>query len=304
MKIFKNKKVKEQATEHKKIKVYNVNLHKKTVILLWSFLIISFCFAVYKNFTAINIKHEIRTTVLKDRVVDTHSVESFVKEFVKVYYTWQPSQTAIDNRTNAIKNYLTEDLQDLNVDTIRKDIPTSSAVQDVEILSVKIAGKNQFNVQYTVDQLITNAGITKDLVSAYEVGVYCDDSGNMVIMKNPTVTSMPGKAYYKNPDVENDGTVDSNTADDVQQFLTTFFKLYPSATNQELSYYVKDNVLKPISDNYSFAELINPVLKKSGDKIKVSVSVRYLNKVTGASEISQFDLYVEKQNSSNWMIVQ
>lgn len=300
---FIKKKNEEVKQKTKKIKIYNVNLHKKTVIVLWSFLIISFCFAVYKNFTAINIRHEIKTTVVKDRVVDTHNVESFVKNFAKVYYTWQPSQSSIDNRTNAIKNYLTDDLQQLDIDTIRKDIPTSSSVQYVEISSIKSYDSNKFKVVFTVDQTISNGSNNSDLVSAYEVNVYEDSSGNMIIIKNPTITNMPGKAYYNNPQVESDGSVDSNTSDDVQQFLNTFFKLYPGAGNQELSYYVRNNILKPISSNYIFAELINPVYKKVGDKVKVDLAVRYINKITGASEISQFDLYVEKQGS-NWMIVE
>lgn len=296
----KNNEVKQKT---KKLNIYNVNLHKKTVILLWSFLIISFCFAVYKNFTAINIRHEIKTTVVKDRVVDTHNVESFVKDFAKAYYSWQPSQSSIDNRANAIKNYLTDDLQELDVDTIRKDIPTSSSVKSVQIYSVKNDSNNKFKVTFVVDQTITNGANNSDLISAYEVEVYVDNSGNMVIIRNPTITNMPGKAYYKNSEVENDGSIDSNISDDVQQFLNTFFKLYPGAGNQELSYYVRNNVLKPISDNYIFSELINPVYKKVGDKIKVDLSVKYLNKITGASEISQFDLYVEKQGS-NWMIIE
>lgn len=298
MNFFKNKKVKEHRN---KLKVYNVNLHKKTVIVLWSFLVISFCFAVYKNFTAINIRHEIKTTVVKDHIVDTHGIENFVKNFAKVYYTWQPSQSSIDDRTAAMKNYLTDDLQQLDIDTIRKDIPTSSVVQNVQIYSIKDDGNNKFKVVFTVDQLITNNNSNSNLISAYEVEVYVNNSGSMVIIKNPTVSSVPGKAYYKTSSIESDGNIDSSTSDDVQKFLTTFFKLYPGAGDQELSYYVKDNVLKPINNNYLFAELINPICKKDGDKIRVYFSVRYINKITGASEISQFDLKLKKDG--NWMIV-
>ena len=41
--------------KEKKLKVYKVNTHKKTVIALWVLLAVSFLFAVYKNFTAIEI---------------------------------------------------------------------------------------------------------------------------------------------------------------------------------------------------------------------------------------------------------
>ncbi|WP_460285507.1 hypothetical protein [Clostridium sporogenes] len=72
----------------KNLKVYNVNTHRKTVIVLWVLLIISFCFAVYKNFTAINIKTVYETKVIDKEIIDTHKIENFVKNFAKDYYTW------------------------------------------------------------------------------------------------------------------------------------------------------------------------------------------------------------------------
>ena len=54
-----------------------------------------------------------------------------MKNFAKSYYTWNNSKEAIEARTQAINGYLTKELQDLNVDTIRTDIPTSSTVTDM-----------------------------------------------------------------------------------------------------------------------------------------------------------------------------
>ena len=48
-----------------------------------------------------------------------------MKNFEKSYYTWNNSKEAIKARTQAISVYLTKELQDLNVDTIRTDIPVS-----------------------------------------------------------------------------------------------------------------------------------------------------------------------------------
>lgn len=285
----------------KKLKVYKLNTHKKTVIALWVLLIASFCFAVYKNFTAINIKTVHETKVIDKEIVDTHKIENFVKNFAQDYYTWQPSQVSIDSRNEAIKKYLTNELQTLNVDTIRRDMPTSSAVQNVEIWSVKQDGEKQFQVIFTVDQLITEGESKKDIQSSYEVVVYVDDSGNMVIIKNPTICSIPSKSSYEPKAKESDGTVDAATTGEVNEFLKTFFKLYPTATEKELSYYVKDGTLKPIGKDYVLAELLNSIYTKKGNEIQVSVSVKYLDQQTKVMQISQFDLILEKEN--NWMIV-
>ena len=95
--------------------------------------------------------------------------------------------------------------------------------------------------------------------------------------------------------------MDAATEEDVTEFLETFFKLYPTATEKELAYYVEENVLEPVNGDYLYSELINPVFTKDGEQVKVSVSVKYLDNRTKAAQISQFDLILEKD--SNWKIV-
>ena len=77
----------------------------------------------YKNFTAIDMHTVHEKEVIEQRIVDTNRIENFVKAFAKSYYSWSNTQESIDKRTAAINNYLTKSLQDLNVDTVRQDIP-------------------------------------------------------------------------------------------------------------------------------------------------------------------------------------
>ena len=132
-------KKKEKQQKEKKVRTVKVGTHKKSVIALWVVLIASVSFGVYKNFTAIDMHtvHEKETIQL--RLNDTNGIENFVKNFAKSYYTWSNSKEAIKARTQAINEYLTKELQDLNVDTIRTDIPTSSTVTDVIIWDVEQA---------------------------------------------------------------------------------------------------------------------------------------------------------------------
>lgn len=173
------KKENQKQPKEKKPRIYKANTHKRIVIALWVLLAVSFCFAVYKNFTAIDVHTIHETKVIEEKIIDTHKIENFVTNFAKVYYSWEQTAASIDNRENAIKNYLTGELQALNTDTIRKDIPVSSAVNGVQIWSVTQADENQFSVIFTVEQLITENGSTKTVRSAYEVTVYVDGSGNM-----------------------------------------------------------------------------------------------------------------------------
>ena len=287
----------QKKQKEKKLKVYKVNTHKKTVIALWVLL-----FAVYKNFTAIDIHTVHETKVIEEKIIDTHKIENFVENFAEVYYSWEQSAASIDNRTNALKGYLTGELQALNVDTVRKDIPVSSALTDFQIWEIIEEKEQHYQVTYTVEQRITEGESSKTVRSAYQVTVYVDGSGNLTIVQNPTITSVPVKSGYTPKAVQSDGTVDSITTEEINEFLTTFFKLYPTATAKELTYYVNEGVLKPVGKEYIFSELVNPVYNRKGNQVTASLAVKYLDNQTMTTQISQFDLVLEK-NGENWKIV-
>ena len=299
--IFKKKDKESKPKKEKKVPVMKVGTHKKTVIALWLVLITSVSFGVYKNFTAIDMHTVHEKEVIEQRIVDTNRIENFVKAFAKSYYSWSNTQESIDKRTAAINNYLTKSLQDLNVDTVRQDIPTSSTVTDVKIWDIEQAGTDDFTVVYSVDQTVTEGETSIGYTSAYMVVVHVDSNGNMVITQNPTISSTPTKSSYEPKTKESDGTVDAATTEEVTEFLETFFKLYPTATDKELAYYVEGNALEPINGDYLYSELVNPVFTADGDSVKVSVAVKFIDNQTKATQISQYELTLHKD--SNWKIV-
>lgn len=290
-----------QEMKEKKISTLKVGTHKKSVIALWAVLIVSVSFGVYKNFTAIDMHtvHENETVQL--RLNDTNGIENFVKNFCKAYYTWDNSKETLEKRTSSINRYLTEELQVLNADTIRTDIPTSSTVSDVLIWNVEQSGNDEYEVLYEVVQSIKEGDQTRSVRSSYMVTVHVDTKGNMIIVQNPTLAPMMEISDYEPKTVENDSQVDADTVSDATAFLETFFKLYPTATDKELAYYVEENVMEPVQREYQFAEVLNPVFTKDGDNIKVNVSVKYLDNLTKAEQISQYELILHKD--SNWKIV-
>ena len=290
-----------QEMKEKKIPTLRVGTHKKSVIALWAVLIVSVSFGVYKNFTAINMHtvHEKETVQL--RLNDTNGIENFVKNFCKAYYTWDNSKETLEKRASSINGYLTEELQVLNADTIRTDIPTSSTVSDVLIWNVEQSGNDEYEVLYEVVQSIKEGDQTRSVRSSYMVTVHVDTKGNMIIVQNPTLAPMMETSDYEPKTVENDSQVDADTVSDATAFLETFFKLYPTATDKELAYYVEENVMEPVQREYQFAEVLNPVFTKDGDNIKVNVSVKYLDNLTKAEQISQYELILHKD--SNWKIV-
>ena len=291
---------KDKKYKKKKIPVIRVGTNKKSVIVLWIILILSIAFGVYKNFTAID-KHTIyEKEVIEQKIIDTNGVENFVKNFAKEYYSCESNKESIERRTVKINEYLTKELQELNRDTVRSDIPTSSSVKDVQIWSVNQIKENEYEVKYSVEQTIKEGEETKDIISSYEVVVKTDNNGNMIIIKNPTLSKMPEKLNFEPKKEETDSTIDQKTIKEITEFLNTFFKLYPTASKIELEYYVKEDVLKPIKGEYMFLELVNPIFTKDGKYIRVLTNVKFIDKQTKAIQISQYILNLEKEK--NWII--
>ena len=102
------------------------------------------------------------------------------------------------------------------------------------------------------------------------VTVHVDKDGAMAITQNPTLAPAVQKSKHEPKAQETDVRVSSDTVKDTTVFLETFFNLYPTAVEKELAYYVKDGVLAPVSGDYVFSELVNPVFTKDGDNLKVS----------------------------------
>lgn len=106
----------------------------------------------------------------------------------------------------------------MNVDTVRIDIPTNSTVNEVKIWNVEQAGKDEYTVTYSVDQTVTEGEQSSRNTAAYTVTVHVDGDGNMVITKNPTISSMPVKSSYEPKAQETDGTMDAAITEEVTEF--------------------------------------------------------------------------------------
>lgn len=300
--VFRKKEKEMVETKLSKTRVKSIGTRKKSVTVLWIVLISSLVFGIYKNFTAIDQHTVHEKEVIETRLVDTSAIESFTKNFVKEYYTWQNNKESIEHREEKLSHYLTEELQALNTDTVRADIPTSSSVSDINIWSVSQEDDDTYAVVYTVGQKITEEKNSETIYSTYRILLHQDSTGNLVIIQSPTLWSIPNKSDYKPQQPEGNGTVDSDTIQEVTEFLETFFTFYPTATDKELAYYVKNNSLPPIEKDYKFSELINPVFQKSTNQLKVWVTVKYLDEETKAALHSQYVLTLEK--NANWMIVE
>lgn len=138
----------------KKVRILKIGLRKKTTALFLSLFAAAFIFALYKNFTAVDTHtvHEIE--VVETRIVDTNGIESFVKSFVKTFYSWEHDSESLENRQQLIANFMTEELIRLNSGLISAEGAVSSSVFDMDILAVEQLDDFNYMVIYTVNQSI------------------------------------------------------------------------------------------------------------------------------------------------------
>ena len=240
-------------------------------------------------------------TVIEPVLVDTHAIESFTLNFIQEYYSWENNKEAIEQRPERINRYLTSELQELNVDTIRTDIPTSSSVSDCKIWQIQSIDEQNFVVVYTVKQQIKEGEETKNVASTYRITIHQDKNNNLVITSNPTVWAAPNPSEFQPDTLVNDNNIDEQTKLEILDFLETFFKLYPNATKNELDYYMMEDVLPIISQNFIYSELVNPIIQKKEKQYLVKIAVRYLDNETKIENISQYQLTLEKKD--NWKII-
>ena len=280
--------------KQKKPRVLSIGTRRPVVIALWALLICAFAFAVYKDFTAVDTHTVHETTVVQEEVTDTNAIESFVTNFAKVYYSWEQSAASIEQRTENLKYYLTDELLTLNVDTVRSDVPVSSKVEDVQIWSVEEIGDKVYKIVYSVSQNVINGEESSVITSVYEVSVYVDDAGDMVIIQSPTITGKPQKSGYV-PELRPGRTVGSDGELRRSQSFDHVFHAVPTATEQELSYYVSGGALAGDWERQlCVCGLVNPVFTKNGDAVTANVAVQYLDQRTGMTQVSQFTLHLRQ----------
>lgn len=290
----------------KKIKVKKIGLRKKTTSTLWALLIISVAFGMYKNFTAIDQHTVHEEKVIETKVVDTNLVSSYVEEFAQVFYSWTPTKEALEQRTEELKQYLPDNLQQLNQEMIRSDIPTKATVEDIKIWSIESLTKQEYKVLFSIKQRLEESKEgqieVKTIKAAYSLTVRINGESSISILSNPAMAALPKKLEIKTEPLQDDLSITAKDKEEITQFLSTFFTAYPKANKTELQYYCDVPSIEEINKEYIFSGIKSINYFTGENVISVHVVVDYLNTETKAAMTTAYDLILEKRDSK-WIIV-
>ena len=137
--------------------------------------------------------------------------------------------------------------------------------------------------------------------SFYVVEVHMDADGSMVIVTNPTACGVPGKSAYTEAEYQSDGSVSAADMAGIEDFLNTFFALYPQAGEKELAYYAAPDVMDVIGTDYIYDGLYSAAYYKEDDAIRAHVLVKYLDQTAKITQLCEYTLTLE--HGENWKIV-
>ena len=157
----------------------------------WTVAAASLAFGIYKNFTATDRIIEKETETVVHEVENYVGLESFTKNFAEDYFTYSTESEEQAARKEALKQCMQPSLLDVNSGNTYAE--SDILVQGVQVWEVEELPEreDEFEVLFTVKM----KGEEETVQNAYTVDVYCKDQ-QYVIVKNPTMTSLPVLADY------------------------------------------------------------------------------------------------------------
>lgn len=263
----------------------------------WIVAACSLAFGVYKNFTAIDkvtVKEE-KTVV--EKIQNYTGLEAFTENFAKIYFAYSPDSARQTERKGLLESYMQPSLVQLNSGNAYAE--SEVIVQDVQTWAVEqVPGTDHdYEVLFTV---VLKSGDQAEL-NAYTVDVHCEDQ-QYVIVKNPTVTSVPQISEYAREPLQASDQVRAEDREKVEAFLETFFKVYPTASEKELAYYCKDEGVRPIGKAYVLNSIDNVVIQVKEEGYDVECYVSYIDETLGISVLNQYQLSLVPQESGELII--
>ena len=293
-------KVKEKE---KKQKGKSYGLHRGRTTVLWLLFIGAFVFAVYKNFTGIDRHTVHEKEVIREVVTDTNGVEKFARDFAEYYFSWDSADTlALKERSEALKQYMTDEIYSYAQSMIN-ETKNASQVAGLDILEVSDMGDSVYRVRMEVVQNITGESGVKKVDQYYQMDVYTDDDG-MVVVTLPTLAGFGGFSEYEPESKKEVRELDNETREEIQGFLEDFFRVYPVSQETELKYYAKPGTVEMIAhEGIEYQEIDEMKITEYTDDIaQVSVKVTYLFQSTQTKQTQQYELVLEK--TDNWKIIE
>lgn len=211
--------------------------------------------------------------------------QSFAESFAGEYFQWENSDEAIKERAERLKPYLANDLDEqagLSFEGMEQDSElTETQVWNVEeqtndtaIITLRVKHTLKKTTPPDAKAIEAAKKAKKPLPEAkteksepFEkfLAVPVKSDGESYAVHKVPYFVPPAKKTEINADnaINDEGNIqDSKLKSEVTQGLNTFFKVYTTGSEEELSYYTKNDEIKPMTGIIVFKELKDAVVKQ------------------------------------------
>lgn len=246
-------------------------------------------------------------------IATSEGAQSFSQNFALDYFDWQNSDEGIKKRIERLQPYLANGL-DKQAGLSFEGMEWNSRLSKSQVWNIEETGNNSALITLRVEHLLkktTQSDPKKDpqekTTGPYEkyfVVPIKTDGKSFVVHKVPYFIAAEAK-----PEITSESSIDEQgklpdpkLQDEITSALNTFFKVYTSGTQEELSYYMKGDQIKTMTGIITFKEVKDLVIKQgeSPQEYEVNAMVVFQENQSKAQVVYPYELTLVKEEN-RWL---
>ncbi|USK31507.1 conjugal transfer protein (plasmid) [Bacillus sp. CMF21] len=269
------------------------------------------------------IQHKQDEDVMKeDNFAAGVGAQSFAENFAVEYFNWENSDDEIKKRAGRLQPFLAKGL-DEQAGLTFKGMEWSSELSDSQVWKIEEKSENTALITLRVHHTLKKTTPPdakaveqakkdkKPLPKAKEEKSEPFEKYIVIPVKTDGKSYVVHKVPYfvppaKKPEITSDASIseegkiqDSQLQDEITSGLTTFFKVYTTGTQEELSYYTKSDEIKAMTGITTFKEVKDAIIKQGNAKnqYRVYVTVIFQENQSKAQLIYPYELVLVKDEN-------
>ena len=244
----------------------------------------------------------------------SEGAQSFAQNFARDYFDWQNSDEGIKTRAERLQPYLATGL-DKQAGLSFEGMEWNSSLSASQVWNIEDTGKDTAHITLRVEQILnkttsqdSNEDPSEEKSGPHEkyfVVPIQTDGKSFVVHQIPYFNSPPEK-----PNITSDTSIDENgkiqdtkLQEEITSALNTFLKVYTNGTQEELSYYMKDEDIQTMTGVITFKEIKSLVIKQDGstNQYKVNATVVFQENQSKAQVVYPYELTLVKEDN-RWFV--
>ena len=244
----------------------------------------------------------------------SEGAQSFAQNFARDYFDWQNSDEGIKTRAERLQPYLATGL-DEQAGLSFEGMEWNSSLSASQVWNIEDTGKDTAHITLRVEQILnkttsqdSNEDPSEEKSGPHEkyfVVPIQTDGKSFVVHQIPYFNSPPEK-----PNITSDTSIDENgkiqdtkLQEEITSALNTFLKVYTNGTQEELSYYMKDEDIQTMTGVITFKEIKSLVIKQDGstNQYKVNATVVFQENQSKAQVVYPYELTLVKEDN-RWFV--